>query len=324
MKIIHFDGDEHLAKYLSGDTRDTSLQQLDNAEDYSNVEAISIKSASKADMVSLAQFTNLKLLVTRTVGTDHIDLDYCKKRGIEVKNILDYGSFNIAEHVFALLLSGTRNILSTQSEIKKGIFSFKGHLSLALKGKTLGVVGTGRIGLEVIARANAFGMKVIAYDVYKNEEAQKELGYQYVELEELATSSDIITLHAPLLDSTHHMINAKIISLMKNGVVLINTARGELIDTDALIASIDKFRWVGLDVLEGEKNFSQKHPLLAFDNVVITPHIAFYSDASVKKIAEETERLMKEFNNDFQLYEQEDRKNLPQIRVALKNVRKDF
>ncbi|MDA1316954.1 MAG: NAD(P)-dependent oxidoreductase, partial [bacterium] len=281
MHPIHFDVDEHLKKYLKGATRETSIQQLNNAEDYSKIEAISIKTGATANASTLAQFTNLKLLVTRTVGTDHIDMDYCKERGIEVKNILDYGSFNIAEHVFALLLSGTRNIISTQKEIHEGKFSFKGHLGLALEGKTLGVVGTGRIGLEVIRRANAFGMKVLAYDVYKNEEAQKELGYDYVELNDLAARSDIITLHAPLLDSTHHMINASIIELMKEEVVLINTARGELIDTDALISNIKKFRWIGLDVLEGERSFSTSHPLLTFDNVVITPHLAFYSDASV-------------------------------------------
>src|SRR3989344_7645621 len=220
MKTIHFDVDEHLAHYLSGDTRDISLQQLNTAEDYSSVETISIKTASRADMTSLAQFTNLKLLVTRTVGTNHIDMDYCKERNIEVKNILDYGAFNIAEHVFALLLTGTRNILSTQDEIKKGTFSFRGHLGIALKGKILGVVGTGRIGLEVIKLAGAFGMKVIAFDVYKNDDAQKELKYEYVELEELAKHSDVITLHAPLLESTRHMINASIIEVMKVGVIL--------------------------------------------------------------------------------------------------------
>jgi len=293
MNIIHFDVDSELQKYLKGDTRPESLQAIDPVEDFSKINIISIKTGSKADKDSLHRFPNLKLLITRTVGTDHIDLAYCKEKEIEVKNILDYGSFNIAEHVFALLLSGTRNIISTQKKIKKGTFTFKGHLGLALKGKTLGVVGTGRIGLEVISRANAFGMKVVAYDVYKNEEARKELGYGYVELEELAQQSDIITLHAPLLDSTHHMINASIIEKMKEGVVLINTARGELVDTDALISNIEKFRWVGLDVLEGEKDFSKDHPLLKFDNVVITPHIAFYSDASVKKIAQETEKLIK-------------------------------
>lgn len=294
MKTIHFDVDEHLTKYLSGEKYFYSLQDVKGDLDCSKVEAISVKSASNADRSTLSNFPTLKLLITRTVGTDHIDMEYCKLGGIEVKNILDYGSFNIAEHVFALLLSGTRNIISTQKEIHEGKFTFKGHLGLALEGKTLGVVGTGRIGLEVVKRANAFGMKVIAYDVYKNEKAREELGYEYVELEKLAQTSDIITLHAPLLDSTHHMINEKIIKLMKDGVVLINTARGELVDTDALIKNIAKFRWVGLDVLEGEKSFSKDHPLLKFTNVVITPHIAFYSDSSVKKIAEETEGLMKE------------------------------
>ena len=296
MKIIHFDVDTELAKYLAGEKYETSLNTIPEGIDPTLVEAISIKTGSKADKTALSRFPQLQLLVTRTVGTDHIDLQYCKENGIEVKNILDYGAFNIAEHVFALLLSGTRNILSTQTEIQAGRFSYKGHLGLALKGKTLGVVGTGRIGLEVISRANAFGMKVIAYDVFKNEQAQKELKYEYVELEDLCKSSDVISLHAPLLDSTRHMIGSSVIDMMKDGVVLINTARGELIDTEALIKNITKFRWVGLDVLEGEKQFSQDHPLLTFSNVVITPHIAFYSDASVKKIAEETMRLIKEFH----------------------------
>ena len=295
MNIIHFDVDGELKKHLKGDTRTESLQSIDSSEGVSKVDAISIKTGSNADKSTLSPFTNLKLLFTRTVGTDHVDLEYCKMRGIEVKNILDYGAFNIAEHVFALLLTGTRNILSTQDEIKKGTFSFRGHLGIALKGKTLGVVGTGRIGLEVIKLAGAFGMKVIAYDVYKNDAAQKELKYEYVELEELAKRSDIVTLHAPLLESTRHMINASIIEVMKEGVILINTARGELIDTEALIANIGKFRWVGLDVLEGEKAFSKDHPLIHQANVVITPHLAFYSDESVKKIASETERLMNPF-----------------------------
>jgi len=140
-------------------------------------------------------------------------------------------------------------------------------------------------------------MTVVAFDVYKNEKAQKELGYEYVELGELAKKSDVISLHAPLLESTHHMIDASIISSMKDGVVLINTARGELIDTEALLDSISKFRWVGLDVLEGEKEFSKEHPLLKFENVVITPHLAFYSDASVKKIAEETLNITKAYSD---------------------------
>jgi lactate dehydrogenase-like 2-hydroxyacid dehydrogenase len=167
-------------------------------------------------------------------------------------------------------------------------------MGVALKGKTLGVVGTGKIGLEVIKRANVFGMKVVAFDVFKNEQAAKELGFKYISLEDLASQSHIITLHAPLLDSTKHMINTHIIQKMKEGVILINTARGALIDTKALVNQSTKFRWIGLDVIENEDHFSKENPLLKLSNVIITPHIAFFSDESIKKIAEETERIIKE------------------------------
>lgn len=297
MNIVHFDVDPELDKFLDGNKCIFSLQKVTKDDDFSEVDVISIKTASAANEQSLVHFPRLELLISRTVGTDHIDLEYCKKNHIAVYHIVDYGAFNIAEHVFALLLSGTRNILSTQDDIAAGRFSYAGHLGFALQGKTLGVVGTGRIGLEVIKRANAFDMTVIAYDVYKNEKAREELGFTYVELDELAKNADVISLHAPLLDSTRHMINAPLIKKMKQNVILINTARGELIDTAALIRSIKKFRWVGLDVLEGEKEFSANHPLLTHKNIVITPHLAFYSDSSVKKIAEETMRLVQNFEN---------------------------
>lgn len=294
MNIVHFDVDENLLKQLEGTQFDYSLQDyIEN--DISQIEAVTVKLASKADKTTLARFSNLKLLITRTVGTDHIDLDYCRVSEIAVYHIVDYGAFNIAEHAFALLLAGTRNIISSQNEIKQGIFSYAHHLGVSLKGKTLGVVGTGRIGLEMIKRAKGFEMNVIAFDVIPNKQAQKDLGFKYVNLEELALESDIITLHAPLLDSTYHMINTNIIEKMKEGVILINTARGGLIDTKAMIRNIHKFRFIGLDVLEDEQVFTKSHPLLEFPHVVITPHIAFYSDASVKKIAEETMRLIANF-----------------------------
>ena len=295
MKIIHFDVDTELNKYFDGEKYPYTLQEITDKKKFSEVECITIKSFSYINKKTLVFFPKLKLIVTRTVGMDHIDLDYCKKMGIVVNNILDYGSLNIAEHAFALLLSGTRNIINSQKEIQKGIFSYTNYLGISLKNKRIGVVGTGKIGLEVIKRAKGFEMEVVAYDVYKNEKAAKKLDFPYITLEELAKTSDVITLHAPLLDSTKHMINKKIIRLMKKGVILINTARGGLIDTRALVNEIKKFRWVGLDVLEDEEKFTKKHPLLTFDNVVITPHIAFYSDASVKKIAEETEKIIYDF-----------------------------
>ena len=295
MKIIHFDVDSELNKYLKDEKYSQTLQKIFNKKRYSTIDVITIKSLSQVNKKTLANFPKLKLIVTRTVGTDHIDLDYCKQKGIAVYRIVDYGSFNIAEHVFALLLSGARNIVSSQREIKKGIFSHVNHLGFALKGKTLGVVGTGKIGLEVIKRAKGLEMKVVAYDVFKNEKAAKTLEFPYVSLQKLLKISDIVSLHAPLLPTTKHMINEKTIGLMKKGVILINTARGGLIDTKALVTNINKFSWVGLDVLEDEEKFTKNHPLLKFNNVVITPHIAFFSDASVKKIAEETAILINNF-----------------------------
>ena len=295
MKTIHFDVDQELSKYLKDEKYSQTLQKISNKKKYSAVEVITIKSLSQVNKKTLANFPKPKLIVTRTVGTDHVDLDYCKQKGIAVYRIADYGSFNIAEHVFALLLSGTRNIISSQKEIRKGIFSHVNHLGIALHGKTLGVVGTGKIGLEVIKRAKGFEMEVLAYDVFKNEKAAKTLGFPYVSLQKLLKTSDIVSLHAPLLPTTKHMINEKTIGLMKKGVILINTARGGLIDTKALVANINKFSWIGLDVLEDEEKFSKNNPLLKFDNVVITPHIAFFSDASVKKIAEETAILINNF-----------------------------
>ncbi len=295
MKIVHFDVDEELNKYLEGEKYSYTLQDIPDIQQFRGVEAISVKTGSRVTQDVLSGFPQLKLLITRTVGVDHIDLECCKEKGIAVYHVVDYGSFNIAEHAFALLLNGSRNIQDSQKDIKAGIFSYKSHLGIALKGKMIGIVGTGKIGLEMIKRAKGFEMEVVAYDVFKNEKASKEMGFEYVELAELARSSDVISLHAPLLDSTKHMINEEMITLMKDNVILINTARGGLIDTAALLKHIDTFRFIGLDVVEGEESFSKDHPLLKYDHVLITPHMAFYSDASVQKIAAETVKLVSSF-----------------------------
>ena len=294
MQIVHFDVDSEIAKYLSGPKVHTSINQ-DFSEDMKFAECISIKIGSQADKKTLEKFPDLKLLVTRTVGVDHIDLDYCFSRGVTVQNIPDYGAFNIAEHAFAMLLYGCRNIASSQLDVKSGNFTFEGHLSYALKGKKIGVVGTGRIGLEMIKRAKGFEMEVLAFDIHKKEEAAIDHGFRYVSLEELLKNVDILSLHAPATTETHHLITSKELELMKSGSIILNTARGDLINTEALIKNIKKFRFVGLDVLENEKNFDMNNPLLKFENVLITPHMAFYSDLSVKEIARETNRLIEEY-----------------------------
>ncbi|OGK51591.1 hypothetical protein A2966_02970 [Candidatus Roizmanbacteria bacterium RIFCSPLOWO2_01_FULL_41_22] len=297
MKIIHFDVDYHINQYLRDQKYSFSLQDIPEKEKLAlaQAEAITLKSNSHATNSTLSLFSHLQLIVTRTVGIDHIALEECKKRRIAVYHVVDYGAFNIAEQVFALLLAGTRHIVDSQREVKLGRFSYHNYLSFTLKDKTLGVVGTGRIGLEVVKLAKAFGMKIIAYDIYQNTKAAAELGYRYVALDELLAQSDVITLHAPAMKETKHLINVSAIGKMKKGVVLINTARGALIDTAALIKNIKKFRFVGLDVLEDEAGFDKNHPLLKSENVIITPHIAFFTDASVQTIAQETYRCIENF-----------------------------
>jgi D-lactate dehydrogenase len=166
MQIVHFEVDSELGKYLKGDKFEKSLNQFENYTEFENVECISIKIDSSADEKTLSNLPQLKLLITRTVGTDHIDINYCNKKGITVKNIPDYGAFNIAEHAFAMLLTGCRNIREIDKEIKNGKYSNTCHLGYALKGKVLGVIGTGRIGLEMIKRAKGFEMEVSAFDIH--------------------------------------------------------------------------------------------------------------------------------------------------------------
>lgn len=298
--IIHFNVDKNTGKYLSKNAYSFSLNQsnLSKILNKKNIEAVSIKYQSTVDEKVLDHLPNLKLVVTRTVGIDHLDLDLFKKKGIVIYHIPDYGSHNIAEHTLALLLAGARNITQANEYTHRGKFAYDNFIGIALNGKTLGVIGTGKIGLVFIKLAKAFNLKIIAFDVFKNEKASQELGFKYVNLDELLQKSDFISIHVPLLPQTKHMISGDQIKKMKNDVILVNTSRGSIIDTKALVRYITKFKAICLDVLEDEKNFSKNDPLLKLKNVVITPHIAFYTDDSIKRIAKETENCVIKFINN--------------------------
>ena len=295
MKIAFFDMEDDCEKYIDKLRKNHDVSyynekiNLNNLD--TNIEILSFRSISKINKNIIDKLPKLKLLLTRTVGIDHIDTKYAKKKGIKVINIPDYGAHNIAEYLFALLLAGIKNIIKAREKTKSGDFSFKGLKGISLKGKTLGVIGTGNIGYEVITRAKVFGMNIIAYDIIKKPDIK------YVELNELLSKSDIITLHIPLLKETKYIINEKSISLMKDNAILINTARGQLIDTKALIKALkkNKFLFVGLDVLEDEENFSKNNELLKFDNVLITPHIAFYTDEAMENVYKETIKAIENF-----------------------------
>lgn len=241
----------------------------------------------------------LKLIITRSVGYDHIDLKAAKERNIIVCNVPDYGSHVIAEHVFALLLSGLRHVEEGDNRVERSKkFDFSGLRGMALKGKTLGVVGTGKIGKNV-ARIGSLGfqMKVIASDPFPDQKTAKENKLEYVTLKNLLKNSDIISLHCPSLASTRHLINKKTISTMKDGVVIVNTSRGDVIKTEDLVKAIKskKISYAFLDVLEHESNIKSNKELIDFPNVITTPHIAFYADDSMGKMYSESFNTIKDF-----------------------------
>ncbi len=272
---------------------------------FSDFEVISVFIYSKVDKIILSKLKKLKAVVTRSTGFEHIDLKTCKKNKIKVYNVPDYGQNTVAEHTFALILSLSRKINRAYNRTIKGNFSFEDLEGFDLKGKTLGIVGMGSIGKHVARIGNGFEMNVIAYDPYENKKLESEFNFRYAKLNELLKNSDIVTLHCPYTKKTHHIINPKNIKLMKKNALLINTARGGLVDTDALVKALStkSIGGAGLDVLEGEllikeeaqllssnfpkgklENLLEDHILLTFNNVIITPHMAFYSAEALQRI----------------------------------------
>lgn len=226
----------------------------------------------------------LKLVVTRSVGYDHIDLAEAKRRGIAVCNVPDYGAHMIAEQAFGLLLAVARNIVRGHNRYdRERLFSDRGLQGIELYGKTFGVIGTGRIGLHSIRLAKGFGMQVVAHDVYENEAAADDLGFRYESLEDVLAKSHAVSLHVSLNETTRHLMNAERMAQMKRGAILINTSRGAVVDTDALISALSSghLGGAGLDVLEDERH--QYHDFSGL-NVVVTPHLGWYTDGAVDRI----------------------------------------
>ncbi|OGI65159.1 hypothetical protein A3A95_04140 [Candidatus Nomurabacteria bacterium RIFCSPLOWO2_01_FULL_39_18] len=266
---------------------------------------------------------NLKLICTRSTGFDHIDVSYCNSKGINVSNVPAYGSYTVAEFTFALILNLSRKIFDASHQLKEGgDFSISKLKGFDLKEKILGVVGTGKIGRNVIKIAKSFRMNVIACDLHPDIPFAKENNFEYKNLPELLSQSDILTLHTPYNKENHHLINKDNISQMKRGIYLINTARGELVDTDALIGALKEgvIAGAGLDVLEGERELKEEIEILSspskserirdyktlledralidMPNVIVTPHIAFYSKEAEKEIMKTTVANINGFLNN--------------------------
>ncbi len=270
-------------------------------------DAISVFVNSEITAGLLARFPNLKYIATRSTGYDHIDIAACNARGIKVGFVPGYGDNTVAEFAFGLMLNLTRKMYRAIDQVKESdSFSLTGLRGIDIKGKTLGVLGTGRIGKEAITIANGFGMKVVAYDPYPNPEAAKALGFSYAPIEEVLGNADIVTIHCPLTAETRHLINKDTIRFMKRGSYLINTARGGIVETAALVAALmdGTLAGAGLDVLEEEGDVHdemklmgakelheeklrvllQNHSLIHMANVLITPHTAFNTQEALERI----------------------------------------
>lgn len=293
MKLVAFEVEKKDKEFLSQklSTFNTVITNakltLDNASEFQDAELISVRSFSSVSKDVLSYLPALKMVATRTTGVDHIDLAYCKERGIAVCNVPGYGQYTVAEHTFALLLAISRNIIQSTMMTKDRDFAVSEIMGFELYDKKLGVIGVGSIGRAVIKIANAFEMHVIAHTKDTSYEDAKNLGYEHVSMDTLLSESDIISLHVPYTPETNHLINADTIAKMKDGVVIINTARGGVIDTSALLSGLKsgKIKAAGLDVLEHERNFTpEEHALFAMQNVIITPHNAFNSVEALQRI----------------------------------------
>jgi len=255
-----------------------------------------VKRAAESDAVILSnlpfprevisQCKKMKLISVAFTGVDHIDLEACRERGISVRNAAGYSTPSVAELTFGLIISVLRNIVKCHTAVIEGK-SGDGLIGFDLAGKTLGIVGTGAIGLKVAEIGRAFGCKLIAYSRSEREEV-KNIGVEYVSLDELLKKSDIVTIHVPLNNNTRGLIGKEELSLMKQGSILINTARGPIVDSLALADALNNGRLAGagIDVFETEPPISNDHPLVNAKNVVLTPHIAFATKEALERRAE--------------------------------------
>jgi len=324
MKIAFFEVKPWEKDYLKKKLKGHSLQFFDeilsagNASKIANVDVISVFIYSHIDSNLLSRLKKLKLIATRSTGFDHIDLKACRKKKITVCNVPFYGENTVAEHTFALILNLSRHVHKSYLRTLQDDFSIEGLTGFDLKGKTLGVVGAGHIGLHVIKIAKGFGMNVLAYNLNHHPFLAEVLGFKYVPFDELLKKSDIITLHIPYDKSTHHLINKSNIHKIKKGALLINTSRGGIVDTDALLEALDRkiLGGAGLDVIEGEDLIKEEkellhgkvdskkmraivrdHAIFKKENVVFTPHNAFNSREALERILDTTAENIMSFSS---------------------------
>ncbi|MBI4361442.1 hydroxyacid dehydrogenase [Candidatus Micrarchaeota archaeon] len=291
-------------QFIDGPLKPQDISKVKDAD------AIAAFVFSKFDAATLKKLSKLKLLCTMSTGFDHVDLKTAKKQGVTVCNVPEYGSNTVAEHTFALLLSISRKVPQSLSRIRLSDFSREGLRGFDLAGKTMGIIGMGKIGRHVARIARGFEMNVLACDPFLTQKEAEILCVGCVPLKKLLSESDVITLHAPLTDKTRHLINTRNLKHVKKGAVLVNTSRGALVETRALLEGLKNgtFSALGLDVLEDEgviqeekallhrafadkvnlRRVLEEHVLLDLENVVVTPHNAFNSQEALERILDTT------------------------------------
>lgn len=300
-------------KYLGSNLKDfevnISQKPLDPEKIDPKTNILGVFVDSKVDKKIIDKLKQLKLIVTLSTGYDHISLSAAKKRKIPVCNVPTYGENTVAQHTLSLILALSRKLFQSVKRVKEGIYDYHGLRGFDLKNKTIGVIGTGHIGLHLMDMLKGFEANVIAFDVFPKKELQEKYNFKYTSLNKLISTSDIISLHVPLLPNTEHIINKKAIKKMKKGVYIINTARGGLIDSEALLWGLQNkyVAGAGLDVLEDEGFIQDPETLLSNEcktcdirvslmnnmiidhpNTIVTPHNAFNSQEALRRITDTT------------------------------------
>ena len=289
---------KHNFKYI------TSALSSETANLAEGCEAVSIFVSDDASAPVLQFFSKIgvRFLALRSAGFNHVDIEEAKKLNIKVARVAEYSPYSVAEHSVALMLALNRKLIRAHNRVMEQNFSLDGLVGFDMNGKTVGIIGIGKIGSVAAKILHGFGCKILAYDKFESEELKQKYNVTYTDYETLCKQSDIITLHVPLTKKTKYIINKDSIKMMKTGVMLINTSRGKLVNTKDVINALksEHIGSFGIDVYEEEEGlFFEDHSetilqddtiarLMSFRNVIITSHQAFLTDTALGNIGETT------------------------------------
>jgi D-lactate dehydrogenase len=298
---------QHELTYFEATLKPRTAKLVENFD----VVCIFVNDVLNKEVIESLANMGIKLIVLRSAGFNNVDIETAAYHGIKVLRVPEYSPSAVAEHAVALILTLNRKTHKAYNRVREGNFSIERLTGFELTGKTVGIIGTGRIGSVFVGIMKGFGCKIIAYDKYPND-AFKKQEVTYLSLEEVLKESDIISLHCPLTPETHRIINRDTLALMKKGAMLINTSRGKLIDTEAAIDALrdGQLGYLGIDVYEQEEKLFFKDLseiiipddkislLMSFPNVLVTSHQAYFTDNALTQIANTTLQNINDFENN--------------------------